>query len=88
MTGFTSFILFFVNILANVLFWAVLVRAILSWFPIRRESQILVILDQVTEPVLAPLRRVVPKLGFIDITPMVALIVLQFIAQLTGGSMI
>ncbi len=86
MSGFTSFVLFFVNILASVLFWAILIRAILSWFPIKQENQIFMVLNQITEPVLAPLRRVIPSLGFIDITPMVALILLQFIMQITASS--
>lgn len=87
MNGFTSFVLFFVNILASILFWAILIRAILSWFPIKQENQLFVILNQITEPVLAPLRRVIPSLGFIDITPLVALILLQFIMQITASGM-
>jgi YggT family protein len=39
------------------------------------------VLDQITEPILAPLRRIVPRLGMIDITPLVAIILLQVLAQ-------
>ena len=39
------------------------------------------ILKQMTEPVLGPLRRVVPPLGMFDLTPMVALILLQFVIK-------
>ncbi len=39
------------------------------------------VLKQMTEPVLAPLRRVVPPLGMFDLTPMVALILLQFVIK-------
>jgi YggT family protein len=38
-------------------------------------------LDQITEPILAPLRRIVPRIGMIDITPLVAIILLQFLGQ-------
>ncbi len=39
----------------------------------------MVILGQITEPFLAPLRRVVPRVGMLDITPLVAIILLQLI---------
>ena len=39
------------------------------------------ILDDITEPVLAPLRRVVPRFGMVDVTPMVAILVLFVIQQ-------
>ena len=39
------------------------------------------VLKQMTEPVLGPLRRVVPPLGMFDLTPMVALILLQFVIK-------
>jgi YggT family protein len=40
-----------------------------------------VILNEITEPILAPLRRVVPRLGMVDITPMVAILVLFAIGR-------
>jgi YggT family protein len=39
------------------------------------------VLDQITEPILSPLRRIVPRIGMIDITPLVAIIILQVLAQ-------
>jgi YggT family protein len=44
------------------------------------------VLDAITEPILQPLRQIVPRIGMIDITPMVALIVLQVIAGMVAGS--
>jgi YggT family protein len=41
-----------------------------------------VILNQITEPILAPLRRVIPRIGMLDISPMVALLLLQFLQSL------
>ncbi|HZQ38510.1 MAG TPA: YggT family protein, partial [Dehalococcoidia bacterium] len=54
---------------------------VISWFPINPRSPWVVVLNDITEPVLAPLRRVVPQLGMIDITPMVAMIVLLVIQR-------
>lgn len=72
----------FVVILTEVLSWAILVRAILSWFPnISRGNPLVDLLFQVTEPVLAPIRRVMPTLGGIDFSPLVAFFVLRFISD-------
>jgi len=35
----------------------------------------------VTEPILAPLRAIIPRMGMMDITPIIAILLLQFIAQ-------
>ncbi len=67
--------------LTQILTAAIFFRAILSWFQIDPRNPLIGMLDQITEPILAPLRRVVPRLGMIDITPLVAIILLQVIAQ-------
>jgi len=79
-----SFVFVFVNILVQVLTIAIVVRALLSWFPLGTGNPLVVILDQITEPVLAPLRRVVPRIGLIDITPIVAIILLQVVAEMVN----
>ncbi len=70
----------FVNILVTVLYIAIIARVILSWLPIGGANNPLVaIVYQITEPVLAPLRRIIPRLGVFDLTPMIALVVLGII---------
>jgi YggT family protein len=81
---FIQFLLYFVNVLFEILFWAIIARALLSWFPIRPGNPfypLAAILHQITEPILAPLRRVIPMIGMIDITPIVALVLLQVLSQ-------
>ena len=63
----------------------IFVRALVSWFPISRDNQFVYILDRLSEPVLLPLRRVVPMIGMFDITPLVALILLQIIKGVLAG---
>ena len=72
----------FISLLFQILGLAIFLRAIISWFRLAPDNPIQVILVQITEPILAPLRRVVPSLGMIDITPWVAIILLQFLGQL------
>ncbi len=76
-----SLFITFVYILCEVLFWAILARAILSWFNLRPDNPLMNILYGITEPILSPLRRIVPRIGMIDITPMVAIILLWLVIR-------
>ena len=70
----------FIDILFQVLILAILGRALLSWFPVRPGNPffpLALILHQITEPLLGPLRRIIPTIGMIDISPIVALFLLQ-----------
>ncbi len=71
----------------QVLIFAIFARSILTWFPIDRNGPIFQALDAVTEPILQPLRRVVPMIGMIDITPMVAIFLLYAISYALGQSL-
>lgn len=72
----------FINIFAEVLSIAIFVRAIISWFPIGHGNAFVVILNQITDPILLPLRRVIPPIGMMDITPLVAIILLRVISEM------
>ena len=76
-----QFVLQFANIFIMILYLAVIGRALLSWFPIDPANPLVRVLNEITEPVLAPLRRVIPRLGMIDISPMVAIVVLMVVQQ-------
>jgi len=76
-----AIVLTFAQLLIEILLVAIILRAVISWFPINPRSQFVIVLNEITEPILAPLRRVVPQLGMIDITPMVAMIVLLVIQR-------
>ncbi|WP_175988856.1 YggT family protein [Bacillus sp. Marseille-Q1617] len=57
--------------------WALIIYILMSWFPNARESSIGQFLARICEPYLEPFRRFVPPLGMIDISPIVAFIVLN-----------
>lgn len=61
--------------------FALLVRVIVSWLPISRFSRWVRWSFTLTEWFLAPLRRIIPSLGMIDITPFVAYIVLGWVLE-------
>lgn len=74
----------FVTLVAQILTLAIFARAILSWFPMSPSGPLITILYQLTEPILAPLRRIIPSFGMIDISPLVAILLLQAIQQLAN----
>ncbi|GBD14918.1 hypothetical protein HRbin25_00805 [bacterium HR25] len=45
-------------------------------------NPVIIFLHEVTEPILAPLRQLLPRIGMIDISPLVAILLLQIGAQL------
>ena len=65
----------------NLLFWLLLFRAILSWVS-RGQSGADELLAQLTEPFIAPIRRIVPPLGIIDISFMIFVFILMFLNML------
>lgn len=54
----------------------IIARAILSWFPDTRNNQLVQILNQITDRMLQPISRVVPRMGMMDFSPMIAIIIL------------
>lgn len=74
-----------VGILANLIFVltiAILIRSLMSWFPVSPQNPFYQVIYGITDPIIKPLQRVVPKLGMIDITPMVAMIILLVVQQI------
>ena len=68
--------------LCEVLSLAIIARVIVSWFSPSPTNRLVIILYQVTEPFLAPLRRIIPRVGMFDFTPLVAIIILRLIVSL------
>ncbi|MCC7024758.1 MAG: YggT family protein [Thermomicrobiales bacterium] len=69
-------------LLLNLLTYALIGRALLSWFDPRMQWGISRILADVTEPIMAPLRRVIPPIGMLDISFIVAIILIQVLERL------
>lgn len=61
---------------------AIIARAILSWFDRGMRSPISQFLVQLTEPIIAPIRRVLPPMGMFDFSPLVALLLLYVLRQM------
>jgi YggT family protein len=66
----------FINILSWVLIIAIIVRSLMSWFPNFQGGGLSRVLDDITEPILAPVRRVLPPVGGMDFSPIIAVLVI------------
>ena len=76
-----NILILFVSAIFQLLFWLDVISVILSYFmdpyhPIRRS------VDSVVEPMLAPIRRVVPLIGMLDFSPFILLLLLQLLRNL------
>ena len=76
-----NILILFINALSQLLVLLVIISIILSYFmdpyhPIRRA------VDSVVEPMLAPIRRVVPLIGMLDFSPFILLLLLQLLRNL------
>lgn len=76
-----NILILFINALSQLLVLLVIVSVILSYFmdpyhPIRRS------IDGVVEPMLAPIRRIVPLMGMIDFSPFILILLIQLVRNL------
>jgi YggT family protein len=62
----------------------IIVRIVLTWVPHNAQHPAAAFLYKITEPILAPVRRVIPSIGGIDISPIVVFIGLGFIKRVFG----
>ncbi|GGO68656.1 YggT family protein [Bowmanella pacifica] len=65
----------------SLMFWILIIRAILSWFS-QGQNPMEMVLYQLTEPLLAPIRRILPPMSGLDLSVLVAIIAIQFLTFL------
>jgi YggT family protein len=73
-----------INFLANLIVLLVIVNSILSYFlspyhPVRNA------LDRVVNPLLAPIRRIMPKVGMFDLSPLLLIIIIEILSSVLIG---
>ena len=68
------------NLLSTALYiysWALIIYILMSWFPGARENAFGQFLGRIVEPYLEPFRKIIPPIGMLDISPIVAIIALH-----------
>ncbi|MCW8994303.1 MAG: YggT family protein [Psychromonas sp.] len=78
-----SALIILITAIFKLLFWVLIIRAILSWVS-RGHNPIEAVMIQLTEPLLAPVRRFVPPMGGLDLSMLVVLLGLQFLQILVN----
>lgn len=69
----------FIGFLGTALIVAVIIRSLLSWFAPNEGTGLSRVLGDITDPILAPIRRVLPPVGGIDFSPILAIVVIQLL---------
>lgn len=77
-----------VHLLFNVFIFAMVIQAILSWFPNPNTDSIRNLLSGITEPLLRPIRKHVPPIGGFDFSILIGIIGLFFLQILVTGSLL
>ena len=71
-----------ISYLFNALTLLILARALFSWFDPGMRSSVGKILVEITEPLIGPIRRMIPSAGGLDFSPIIAIILLQFVERI------
>ncbi|MFZ5988836.1 MAG: YggT family protein [Bacillota bacterium] len=75
------------RLLLVIIEYSIIIRAIISWFPVPKDNALVRLLYQITEPILSPIRGMIEKSSFgrnsmIDISPIVALLVVTIVRRM------
>jgi YggT family protein len=73
-----AIVFYFLQKLITYYSWALIVYILMSWFPNARDTFIGRFLARICEPYLEPFRKIIPPFGMMDISPIVAFLVLNF----------
>lgn len=67
-----------IHLILSLMVWLIIGRALISWFSPDPYNPLVQFLFRVTEPVLSPIRNVLPYFGGIDLSPIVVLLAIEF----------
>jgi YggT family protein len=78
-----SVFIYLINVAVQIISLLVIIHVVLSYFmspfhPVRQ------LIDRLVEPMLSPIRRIVPPVGMLDLSPLILLILVQVLGQLLG----
>ena len=83
-----SFALEFIRILAIALNVVIIARVILSWVKLSPSNPIAIIIYGISEPMLKPVRRLLPNTGGLDFSPIVAIILIMVIQRILNAILV
>jgi YggT family protein len=79
---------FIISGLLSIYILLIIIRIVFSWGMLSYTNRLMRFLVNVTEPLLGPLRRMIPPLGWLDISPLVAILILWLFQQAVVGTLL
>ena len=74
--------------LLSIYLLSIIIRIIFSWGMVSYTNRVMKFLVDVTEPLLGPLRRMIPPLGWLDISPLVAIVIIWLFQAAVAGTLL
>ncbi len=75
-----AYLIISVSVFFEIVSWAVILQVLLSWMPgMNTKGRFFYILDDMTYPILSFFKKIVPPIGMIDISPIVAIFAIDFV---------
>ena len=71
----------FIQILAVILMVPVFIRIMLLWVGMDTRNPVVIFLHEITEPILVPIRRFIPPMAMLDLSPLMAIILLLVLSH-------
>ena len=74
-----DFIIVLLINIVRILKYAIIARVLMSWIQVDRSNRLVIFTYQATEPTLRFFRKILPRFGMIDLSPLIAFIALDFL---------
>ncbi|MBV1873994.1 MAG: YggT family protein, partial [Gammaproteobacteria bacterium] len=75
------------GLLLNFFFWAIIIQVVLSWVAPQSNNPIIGLLYQITEPIMAPARKLLPPMGGMDFSPIITFMLIQLAKIMVVGTL-
>ena len=75
----------FIGFILQIFAYLVIARALTTWFPNARQYAIVRLLYQITDPVMTPISKLIPRIGMIDLSPTILVFTLLIISSALGA---
>jgi len=85
--NFVSAVAVVLNVILTFMYWLILIRALISWVSPDPNNPVVQFLYRTTEPILTPIRRMMPSMG-IDISPIIAFLIIIFAKEFIVRSLL